>query len=125
MAKKIDIGNGFEIEFIQRAKGQESPYWIGNIYQDNKIVTSFSNNGCGGPTQIRNQQIKNQFEKIAVDELIKQGISEEKANSRYLESYQFLINFAEEKGYNRAFVNSSFQEYIKMIIPQYKQYGLL
>lgn len=34
MAKKIDVVNGYALSFEQRARGQESPYFVGTIYKD-------------------------------------------------------------------------------------------
>ncbi len=59
MARKIVVSHNPEIgiEFLQRAAGQETPYYVGKIHlrHRRKLLDagSFSNNGCGGPTVMR------------------------------------------------------------------------
>jgi len=57
MAKRIKLNDGIAIEFNQRAEGQETPYWVGTIWDvsGRKAVAigDFENGGTGGPTMVR------------------------------------------------------------------------
>lgn len=57
MAKKIRISAVHAIEFNQRARGEETPYWVGTVWDVSGAAATragdFENGGRGGPTCVR------------------------------------------------------------------------
>jgi hypothetical protein len=93
MAKKIPVGDGYEVEFLQRARGEETPYWRGQVLKDGKVVGHFSNDGRGGATHIDPPDIVAAFRKL-VDEA-----APEVDHASLLERDAIVLSYAEFKGY--------------------------
>ena len=94
--KKIPVGDGYEVQFLQRAKGQESPFWEGHVLKDGMVVGHFSNGGRGGATNINPPAVIAAFRKL-VDEA-----APEVRPAKLLEREGIVITFAELKGYYRS-----------------------
>lgn len=100
-AKKISIGHGYEIRFDQRAKGEETRYWVGTIFKNGKEVGGFSNNGNGGATHIHSTDpgvsVENDFLQIIDESAKRQGFDDFDTPERE----SILFEVAEAIGYNK------------------------
>lgn len=71
MAKKIQISPTLAVAFDQRARGEETPYWVGTIFRlTGKTwarVGDFNNNGRGGTTIIHPLSIEQELEQMVHD----------------------------------------------------------
>jgi hypothetical protein len=93
MAKKIPVGDDYEVEFLERAGGKESPYWRGDVHKGGKVVGHFRNDGRGGPTHIEPQALVEAFRKL-VD-----AAAPEVDPAKDPERESIVINYAELSGY--------------------------
>lgn len=103
MAKKINVGNGYELTFDQRARGEETPYYQGRIFKDGVHVGHFSNSGTGGPTTVGGtvggSSVKADFKKMVRDEANRQGFTGKLLGE--FESEGLIVEFAEILGYRK------------------------
>lgn len=95
-AKIIPVIGGYSLRFDQRARGEETPYWQGTIFKDGKQIGDFSNSGHGGQTNIHPHSIAEDFNKIALDEMKRQGYDKGVAEAENL-----VLEFGEAMGYQR------------------------
>jgi hypothetical protein len=96
--KKIIMVGEYGIQFEQRARGEETPYWLGTIYQETPDlgmvkVGHFQNSGCGGPTDI-SPAIAIAFRKMVDD-------TGTVFDFDYRERADIVITYAELMGYDR------------------------
>jgi hypothetical protein len=119
MAKKIAVTNGFEFRFDQRAKGEETPYWVGTIFKDGGQYGSFDNNGRGGMTNIQPRSVETELSKMATDEAERQGYK-----GTLMEPFDLVIEFAEIMGYRKALKGMApekvWPEFMKQVIKDQK-----
>jgi hypothetical protein len=94
--KMIAVGDGYEVTFRQRARGEETPYWQGEVFKDGKAVGEFSNNGRGGATHIHPPAIVAEFERL-VDEAAPDIVP-----AKLIERAAIVVHYAEMKGYYRS-----------------------
>lgn len=128
MAKRIQVANGYEIEFDQRARGQETPYYVGRIFRGTEQVGIFQNSGTGGATIIssivKGVNVVADFEKMVDDEARKQGVDTSKGTERESE----VIDFANKVGYAKGLAGIPFPElwpeWVKQMIAERKKYGM-
>jgi len=125
MAKKIvvlpDSKDGPEIalEFLQRASGQETPYWVGTIHaragRKWTPIGDFENNGQGGATMVRgfgeHRELPKRFARAVTEVCDSLG---EKA----FEPEDDVVAYAEEIGYRLRCKPADFTlaDYIAMIV---------
>ncbi len=129
-AKFIPVGNGYSVRFDQRAKGQETPYWVGKIFKDGKEVGCFENGGTGGPTFVRSLNgefdLSEIFEKMAKEGLLKAGASPKKvAEGKYMEFDAMMIEFAHAIGYEKGWSTATFEDFCKAEVENYRKYNML
>lgn len=95
MAKRIQVTDDLAISFDQRARGEETPYWVGRIWRKtgNKFadVGYFSNNGCGGCTIINPPAVEKEL-----GELVKPFVPEREYAGEIADT---VISYAEMLGY--------------------------
>jgi hypothetical protein len=125
MAKTITILNGYAVRFDQRAKGEETPYYVGKILKDNKEVGYFSNGGRGGPTTIMPPAVADAFREMVAVEAKKQG----KDSTAWIESEALMIEAADLHGYKRGmsaykFDTEFFPHFMKLVIADRAKFGL-
>jgi len=96
-ARKIEVGAGYAVQFLQRARGDETPYWDGRVWKDGAIVGSFANGGSGGQTSIQPPAVAAAF--LA---LVKVAAPEVDVSSPWCEAEGWVIYFAEMLGYDRS-----------------------
>jgi len=124
MSKKIiDIGNGYSVRFDQRARGQETPYWVGTIFKDNKQVGRFENSGTGGST-VLTRSVEEDFERILDAEFLKQGADPIKLKELQ-DRAEMMIQFAEIRGYERGCSDLLFDTFIAATLSEYRHDELL
>lgn len=123
-AKRIKIIGGYEIQFDQRARGQETPFYVGRIFKNGVHVGGFENGGTGGPTLIHPPFVSKDFEKMFDDAAKKTGTDVSKMFEREAE----VIGFAESYGYSKAkfsvTVEELWEDWVKQTIEEYKKYSL-
>lgn len=98
MPKTFDIGNGYSLQFDQRAKGEETPYYLGLVLKDKEVVGYFNNNGRGGATIIHPPLVKDHFIQMFNKSAKKQGLD----HSKGFEVEAEIINFVNVAGYKRS-----------------------
>jgi len=115
MAKKIKIMGGYEVQFDQRSAGEETPYWIGRIYNNGIHVGGFENNGRGGGTLVHPPSVVKDFVKMVDDSASKIGFD---SSSQYERENEVLV-FAESYGYSRRKFSVTVEELWNDWIVQY------
>jgi len=101
-AKMIEVGGGLSVKFLQRARGEESPFWVGEILLNGVRIGTFNNEGRGGMTFIR--PIRSEISKDFVDvESALRGLVDAcpGGSSIQYEREAIVITYAEIKGYNK------------------------
>jgi hypothetical protein len=104
-AKIIDVGNGYSVQFQQRQRGEETPYWVGTILKGKQTVGTFNNSGRGGSTHITPPALERALEEM-VDE------ADPVAGPGIMERANLVLHFAELKGYKRGFANYTMKEMV-------------
>lgn len=119
-AKIINIVNGYSVRFDQRAKGEETPYWVGAILKDGTEVGTFNNSGRGGATFFHPHSLEVNLAKMATDEAARQGYED-----NLFEAAGLIPEFAEMMGYKKGLKNSKPEEifplFIAEVIKSYKK----
>lgn len=119
-AKLIPVIKNYALRFDDRARGEETPYWQGTIFKDGKQVGNFSNSGTGGMTLIIPNSIGEDFEKIALEEMKRQGY-----DKGVTEAENLILEFGEAMGYNRQLKGATpeviWPEFIRQVIEQDKE----
>jgi hypothetical protein len=95
--KRIEVGDGWEVVFDQRARGEETRYWKGRAFKDGADVGYFSNDGRGGNTMIQPTSVAEGFRKL-VDAVVPAGIDP----AKLFEREDWVIHYAEIIGYSRS-----------------------
>lgn len=94
--KKIDVGSGYALCFVQRAAGEETPYYVGLIYKDGIEIGRFENGGRGGCTTVQPYSVAKAFGAMVTEAAGRLG------HSRAItEPEGLVVMFAEMKGYAR------------------------
>jgi len=136
-AKIIDVGNGYALRFDQRAKGQETPYWVGTIFKSagtNGVsweqVGSFENGGTGGPTSVRSNggdvNLSEVFSKIMKEGLLKGGAKAKKIEkAKYMEFDAMMVEYAHAIGYEKGWSTATFEDFCKAEVEAYRKYDML
>jgi len=96
-SKIFPILDGYSLKFDQRAKGNETPYYVGRILKDNVVVGSFQNSGTGGATIINPPILRDAFIKMFDDTAKKLKRDPSKCFEREAE----IINFVNVAGYQK------------------------
>jgi hypothetical protein len=107
MAKKIPVGDGYEVEFLERGKGKDSPSWQGQVHKDGKVVGQFRNDGRGGPTHVEPRALAEAFRKL-VD-----AAAPEVDPASDPEREGIVISFAELSGYYRSVAGVTLAEVVR------------
>jgi len=116
MAKRIKLTAAIAVEFNQRAAGQETPYWVGTIWDvsGRKAVAigDFENSGTGGPTSVR--LFANAPDRDAIDDMGKAAFSDLGVDA--FEADGAVIAWAEMIGYGLKCDREEFtlQDYVDM-----------
>ena len=106
--KKIDVGEGYQVVFLQRARGQETPYWVGQVLHDGEVVGSFENGGTGGATLLRPESVVEAF-RVLFDQSVAGAMDLPERES-------VVLYYAEEKGYRRDSSSLSLDEYARAFV---------
>ncbi len=112
MAKIIDVGGGYSIQFHQRARGQETRYFEATVYKDGVAATSASSDGHGGPTLIRDRQVEIALEALVDTTAKALGLDPVTDVCKY-ERAGLVFAFAEIKGYTRSAKDATLATYIR------------
>jgi len=110
-AKMIEVGNGYSVQFLQRAPGEETPYFHATIRKDGKEVGWAKNNGRGGSTCIRGELIEEDFKALVFEAAKVAGINPEDSLLKY-EPEGVVLSFALCKGYDRGCGQISLNEFV-------------
>lgn len=97
--KTIEVGGGYAVRFDQRARGEETAFWVGVIIKDGKEVGRFRNSGDGAMTFVDPVEIKQAFQAL-VDEAGGSSLGSEREH--------IVILWAELKGYTEPNVPLSY-----------------
>jgi hypothetical protein len=106
--KRIAVGDGYELVFDQRARGQESPFWVGRVFKDGVEVGEFNNEGTGGMTFIHPVEVERAFEKLVLAHV---PPGSERPTHR--EGAGWIVYFAEMKGYTKALAALTLAEFVE------------
>jgi len=112
-AKMIEVGDGYTVQFLQRAPGEETPYFHATILKDSKEVGWAKNNGRGGATHIRGEKIEQDFATLVTAAIVEAGFHPEK--TLQYERASVILGFAECKGYSRGCGQMTLAEYVKIV----------
>lgn len=93
-ARKITIAAGYEVQVRERARGQESAYFVAGVYKDGAEVGHARNNGTGGATMIHPRSLEQQLEQLVDAEASKAGIDPAKLGSFERTDIVFLYALA-------------------------------
>ena len=115
--KMINVARGYQIRFDQRAKGQETPYWVGTIFLNGKAIGFFNNSGTGGATIISPWHLSKEFEAIFDQEASKFGMTEEQLNAEF-EREEHVFRFADLVAHKRDCKDLTFSEYCEILCKQ-------
>lgn len=111
MKKLITIGD-LSFRFDQRARGQETPYWVGVVLdQTGAQVGTFSNNGRGGATLVHPRALEQRL--CAMVDATKQPGAD-----ALFERYDLVLQCAEVIGYMRGCANVTLDDYVRMVLMQ-------
>jgi len=124
-AKMIEVGNGYAVQFLQRARGEETPYFQAKVFKLGVEVGYASNGGRGGSTMIRGRSIRDGFKalvnegslreefKALVHEAAKAvGIVPEESLLKY-EPEAVVLDYALCKGYDRGCGQITLNEFVQ------------
>lgn len=112
--KKISVGP-FQFQFSQRARGEETRYWLGLVFKDGKMVGEFKNDGRGGKTLIH-ECGPNALSKL--EEKLEAFVDETNPEAKTLfERADVVIHYAEYLGYERG-QKLSWPEFLKVWIEE-------
>ena len=96
-SKVIEIGthegSRYAVQFTQRARGEETPYWVGLVLRDGVPFGTFENNGRGGMTCIHPRKAVEAFRALVDAACPSHGISFERES--------LVLTWAETVGYVR------------------------
>lgn len=105
--KKVDVGNGYTLCFTQRARGQESPYYVGVVWKDGREVGEFRNGGTGGMTLVTPDSVRKDFATMAQSAADRLGLG------AVFEPEGVVVTFGELKGYARGCACLTLDEVVK------------
>jgi len=108
----IEVGGGYAIQFVQRARGEETAYFQANILKDGKEVGWAQNGGRGGSTCIRGENVNADFKALVFEAAKVVGIAPEDSLLKY-EPEGVVLNFALCKGYDRGCGQITLNEFVK------------
>ena len=111
-AKMITVGGGYSVQFLQRARGEETAYFQAKILKDGLEVGYASNGGRGGSTMIRPATVVKEFEVIVTEAARIAGIDPETSLLRF-ERAGVLLDYAITKGYDRGCGQISLNEFVQ------------
>lgn len=70
MGKKIEVTATLAVSFDQRARGEETPFWMGRFWRKTGTkwtqIGDFSNHGCGGSTLIHPPALEKELNAMVV-----------------------------------------------------------
>jgi len=112
-AKMIEVGNGYTVQFVQRAPGEETPYFQAKILKDGKEVGWAQNGGRGGSTFIRGENVNADFKALVFEAAKAAGFVPEDSLLKY-EPEGVVLNYALCKGYDRGRGNVTLNEFVKI-----------
>jgi len=113
-AKKINIGNDHEIQFNQRARGEETPYWQGTIYRNGAEIGNFSNSGRGGSTFVRNNEVETMLSQMVKESAERQDFDFDS----FFEPWDLVLESAELFGYKNRSLPQQFKENFQLLLDQ-------
>lgn len=110
-AQMIPVGP-FSVQFLQRARGQETPYFVAKVYRDGAEVGTAENDGRGGCSNIRGKGLAEALRAV-VDQAAKDaGLDVAKALGDF-EREDIAFHYAECVGYQRGAKDMPFTEYLR------------
>lgn len=119
-AKKIKIMGGYEIQFDQKAKGQETPYYVGRIYKDGEQVGHFNNDGNGGMTMIHPPAVVTDFNKMVDDSAKTFKIDVSKEYERAGEVIGFAARFGYSRNYGKFSAEDCWKDWMEQFVKETK-----
>lgn len=111
--KMIEVGNGYEVQFLQRARGEETPYFQAKILKDGVEVGYASNNGRGGATMIRGGSVREDFKGLIFEAARAVGIVPEESLLKW-EPEGVVLTYALCKGYDRGCGQITLNNFVQM-----------
>lgn len=107
--KQIPVGP-FAVAFLQRAKGEETPYFQAKVYRDGQEVGFAKNEGTGGCTLCYPHTLANDLRALIASEAKAAGLPAETFD---FEPEGIVFDFAELVGYTRGMSKVSLRTYLK------------
>lgn len=112
MAKKtIEVGGGYAVRFEQRARGEETPYFVATILRDGAVAGSASNGGRGGATLIRGPGVQDAFTAMVEAAAVEAGFDPKQSLLKY-EPASAVLSYALCRGYERGCAKVTLVEFV-------------
>lgn len=109
--KKIAVGP-FDVQFLQRARGEETPYFVARVYRDGVEVGTAENHGQGGSTHIRGKGLDVALRALVDDAARAAGLDPVAALGEW-ERESIVFDYAEWTGYQRGAAGRPLTEYLR------------
>lgn len=107
--KRIKVGS-FEVAFLQRARGEETPYFQAKVYRDGAEIGGASNDGRGGCTLCYPRTLTADLRALIAAETAAAGLP---AEATAFEPEGIVFDYALFTGYERGMGKVSLRSYLR------------